>query len=97
MKYELILSAEAQNEVTEAVQWYRERAPFLDREFLNCLENGFSMIKRNPKMFPPVHRNYHKVLIQRFPYQIIYTVYDETILILAVFHAKRNPEDWKNR
>jgi len=72
MKYELILSLEAQNEVTEAVQWYRDRAPLLDK-------------------------NYHKVLIQRFPYQIIYTVYGETILILAVFHAKRNPEEWKKR
>ncbi|MBN2625362.1 MAG: type II toxin-antitoxin system RelE/ParE family toxin [Spirochaetales bacterium] len=97
MKYELVITSEAQNEIRDAIQWYRSKALYLDREFLNCLDNGFSMIKRNPLMFPIVHKNYRRILIRRFPYQIIYTLQESTILVLAVFHAKRNPEGWKNR
>ena len=48
-------------------------------------------------MFPVVHKNYRRVLIKRFPYQIIYTLQESTILVLAVFHAKRDPERWVNR
>lgn len=97
MKYELKISDEAQKEIWDAVYWYKEKAPFLDKEFLNCLDNGFSMICRNPKMFPLVHNDFRKVLIRRFPYQIIYKVDGSIILVLAVFHAKRDPKHWENR
>ncbi len=97
MEYNLVISSEAQREITEALLWYRGKAPYLDREFINCIENGFSMIRRNPLMFPAVHKHYRKLLIKRFPYQIIYTVQESEILVLAVFHARKNPERWKNR
>lgn len=48
MKYDLVIGQEAQNEIRDAVSWYREKADYLDQEFLNCLENAFSIIRRNP-------------------------------------------------
>jgi toxin ParE1/3/4 len=97
MKFSLILSKEAQTEIEDALIWYRDKAPNMDKEFLNCLGYGFSLIQKNPSMFPIVHKEYRRTLIRRFPFQIIFTIKDFTIVILAVFHAKRNPERWMNR
>ena len=48
-------------------------------------------------MFPFVLRNARKAVVRRFPYTVYYEIGEREIVILAVFHAKRNPEHWQKR
>ena len=62
-----------------------------------CVGEAISKIQRNPKMFPVALKNARKVMVRKFPYTIYYEIGREKIMILAVFHSKRDPEDWQTR
>ena len=38
-----------------------------------------------------------RLLIRGFPYAIFFVVSDETVTVIAVLHASRNPQYWVNR
>ena len=48
-------------------------------------------------MHAEVFQNVRKALVRRFPYGVFYQVEVGQVLVLAVFHAKRNPNIWHGR
>jgi len=87
----------AEIELHEAAEWYARQQAGLDTEFMRCIDEAVSRIRKYPDMFPVVLRNARKILVKRFPYTIYYEIGDDEIVVLAVFHAKRNPEHWQIR
>jgi len=59
----------------------------LDAEFMRCVDETISRIKRDPEMFPFALRNARKTVVKRFPYTVYYEIGEREIVILAVFHA----------
>ena len=53
--------------------------------------------RRSPDRYPRVHGTVRRGLVRRFPYGVFYVVTDDTIVILAVFHASRDPAGWRAR
>jgi len=47
--------------------------------------------------YPIVHRQMRRALVRRFPYQILYEIEIEEIIIYAIYHSARDPEAWKRR
>lgn len=88
---------EADIELHEAIEWYAHKKLGLDAEFMRCVDEAISRIRRNPRMFPVALRNARKTMVRRFPYTIFYEIGEEEIMVLAVFHSKRNPEVWQKR
>ena len=93
----LILRPEAEAEIADAFDWYEERVPGLGGEFLLCVDAVFNSILRNPLHFPRVHRTARRAITRRFPYEIFFVEDDECVVVLSVFHAKRNPAHWQQR
>jgi plasmid stabilization system protein ParE len=93
----LIVRPEAEAELAEAFSWYEQRIRGLGLAFLYCAEATNHAIQRSPKRFPIVHRTIRRALTKRFPYQILYVTGRKRIVILAVFHAKRDPKRWTAR
>lgn len=88
---------EADIELHKALEWYSKQKLGLDTEFMRCIDEAISRIQRNPEISPIALRNARKVLVKRFPYVIYYEVGNDEIMILAVFHAKRDPIQWQKR
>ena len=97
MSRRLIVRPEAEAEMAEAFDWYEDRVPGLGSEFLLCVDAVFSSILRNPQHFPHVHRVVRRALTRRFPYEVFFVEDDERVVVLSVFHAKRNPKRWHER
>lgn len=97
MKRNLIIRPEAESEMTEAFEWYEARVPELGSSFLLCLDAVFNSILRTPGQFPYIHKNVRRALIRRFPYEVFFLEEIERVIILSVFHAKRNPKHWRSR
>lgn len=97
MKRELILRPEAEAELAEAFDWYEAGAPGLGSEFLSCVDTAFDAILRNPRQFPAVHKIVRRALTRRFPYEVFFIEEQKRIVVLSVFHAKRNPKQWQQR
>ncbi len=97
MSRRLIVRPEAEAEMTEAFDWYEDRVPGLGSEFLLCVDAVFSAILRSPRQFPQVHKIVRRALTRRFPYEVFFIENHERIVVLAVFHAKRDPKRWRER
>jgi len=83
--------------MTEAFGWYEDCNPGLGDEFLLCLDAAFGSILRSPRQYPLVHRTTRRALIRRFPYEVFFVEEDRRIVVVAVFHAKRDPKCWRDR
>jgi toxin ParE1/3/4 len=94
---ELIIRPEAEAELGEAFEWHESRVQGLGSEFLLAIDATLAAILRNPLQHPLVHKAVRRALLRRFPYEIFFTLGDQHIVILAVFHAKRNPKRWIDR
>ena len=97
MTRELIIRPEAEIEMVEAYDWYEACLQGLGSDFLLSIDAILQAIARNPKQYPIVHRDSRRALARRFPYEVFFLDKGSRIVVLAVFHARRNPKDWRNR
>ncbi|MCP4755005.1 MAG: type II toxin-antitoxin system RelE/ParE family toxin [Proteobacteria bacterium] len=92
MKYKLIVTPEAEDDLSKAFTWYEERRKGLGHDFLLQVDAAFRFIERNPFVFPEVYKKTRRYLIKRFPYKILYRVVDPKIVVLAIIYGGRDPE-----
>jgi plasmid stabilization system protein ParE len=97
MTRELLVRPDAEAEMAEAQAWYESRSPGLGADFLLSMDAALQAVARNPLQFAVVHKNVRRALTKRFPYQIFYVVEEHRVVVLAVFHASRNPSVWQRR
>jgi plasmid stabilization system protein ParE len=88
---------EAEEDLKETVIWYENNKKGLGARFLLAVDAAVQSIVRYHQAYPLVYKNYRKKIIRRFPFQIIYTIEENNIEVLAVFHSSRNPDEWKSR
>ncbi|MDO8756630.1 MAG: type II toxin-antitoxin system RelE/ParE family toxin [Elusimicrobiota bacterium] len=93
----LRLRPEAQRELAEALSWYEKQVAGLGADFLFAVDACFQSILRHPQANPVVHKTIRRALLRRFPYEIFYIAGRGRIMVLAVFHAKRDPKHWVGR
>lgn len=97
MKHELVIRPEAEEELAEAFVWYEEQLRGLGSEFLISVDATVHAIVRNPRQFAKIHKDVRRALLHRFPYGVFFLVDGTRIIVLAFFHAKRNPKRWQER
>lgn len=93
----VIIRPEAQREVQEAFEWYEGLSIGLGYELLRAADACLDSIKRNPFAYPVQRKATRRALLRKFPFSIFYTVNESHIVIIAFFHARRNPIDWVRR
>ena len=97
MSLPVVLRVEAQTDFDEAFDWYDVRRPGLAADFAEAVQQVFDRISANPLLHAEVFQNVRKAVVHHFPYSIFYQVEPNQVLVLAVFHAKRDPRVWQAR
>jgi toxin ParE1/3/4 len=97
MSYVLIIRPEAEDDLTEARDWYNGRRDGLGAEFLTAVEESLDRVRESPLLRPPEYRSVRRFHIARFPYIVYYRILGETIEVIAVQHGGRNPRGWRGR
>ncbi len=87
----------AEIDVEEAFDWYERRRNGLGSDFLLSIEESIERCLRQPNMYPAVHRDIRRALIRRFPYGIFYIVAGEDLIVIAVLHVRRDPDQLQDR
>ena len=93
MQYRISFRQEANAELTSAYIWYEGQQEGLGERFVAKIQQRLTQIINNPEKYKVVYKNYREITIEKFPYQIVYVIekLKRQILIIAVFHTKRNP------
>ena len=93
MRYQISFRQEANVELANAYIWYEEQQEGLGERFVAKIQQRLNQIIDDPEKYKIVYKNYREITIEKFPYQIVYVIekLKRQILIIAVFHTKRNP------
>lgn len=91
------LIAEAEAELLDAGVYYEQQQPGLGFRFEREIDALFERIINNPLQFPEIDEGRRRALLRPFPYGVFYTVDQDQVTILAVFHLRRNPDVLKSR
>lgn len=97
VKLPVVLRPEAQSEFDEAFDWYEARRPGLGVEFVGEIEALLTRVSDAPERYQVVYREVRHAVSHRFPYAVLFKVESHQIVVLAVFHSKRNPHRWQTR
>ncbi len=97
MTLALVFQRAARREFDEAALWYEERRPGLGAEFVSEINRAVYLVAEDPERFPIMHRDVRCVRVRRFPYSVFFRIEPQRIVVLAVFHARRDPGVWQQR
>jgi plasmid stabilization system protein ParE len=84
-------------EYDSTFEWYLERNEVAASRFFAEIQFALVAICENPQRWPVVRRGTRKFILHNFPFSLIYRELPSKIQIVAVAHAKRRPDYWKDR
>jgi len=92
-------SSLASVELAGAVRWYESKRNGLGDDFLAEVARTIDRLALNPEAGNPISSDQktRRLLVSRFPYQIVYRMRPDEVVIVAVAHLKRKPGYWKHR
>jgi plasmid stabilization system protein ParE len=91
----LEIRAEASAHITEAFSWYEAQRPGLGWQLRDELNAAFTLLQGVPEAGPEVYRTLRRILLNRFPYAVYYSLIDDGVAIRAVIHTRRHPRAWR--
>lgn len=89
---QVALTLDAELDLSDAVQWYDSERSGLGAEFLDEVDRRIGLILAYPALGRAIHNDVRRVLLKRFPYGIYYKRAGDRIVVVAVFHQRRDPQ-----
>lgn len=88
---------EAGQEFRDAASWYRARNPIVASQFRAIASSAVRDVVKAPHRYPKYLHGTRRLVMQRFPFSIVYLDDPDLITIIAVAHGKRKPGYWRRR
>ena len=93
---------EASQEAIEAAAWYEYEQPGLGAEFFAAVEVAIDVIEENFIPLSPLpeqagHTGAKRLILERFPYDIVAIELPEETVVIAVARHSRKPGYWLER
>lgn len=97
MNYKIELHPEAVIDLEQAFEWYEFKKKGLGKALVLELDKSLERIRLYPQHYQVIDFGLQAVLLKKFPYKVIFKLLDSKIVVLAIFHQKRNPKRLKRR
>lgn len=86
----LKLHPKVEEDLIHTLNYYHDIDEQLESKFLEYLEFTFDKIKKFTHLYPYENEEVQKVTVEKFPYIVLYEQVEDIIMVLAIFHTKRN-------
>ncbi len=90
--YNLIIRDSVYQVIDDAYFWYEQASEGLGERFLGEIEMSLNKISNNPFYYSQYKQNYHRVVLNKSPYMIVYEVFEKDVVVLAAFHTSTNAD-----
>lgn len=97
MTRQVVFRRVARSEFDEAVAWYEGERVGLGLEFKDAVDEVLARIAATPLIFRAMRGPVRRAVVKRFPYTIHFLHEADQIVVLAVYHAARDPENLEAR
>ena len=91
------LHPEARLEFAHAAAYCEEQSLGLGHDFVHEVYHGIGRIMIQPGSALALGDGLWRLLLNEFPYGIIYSIEGDRILVAAIVHTRREPDSWKQR
>jgi len=81
----------------DAIEYYELHLTGLGRRFFNEVIETIDLIVQFPQLWAQNSEHTRKAVLRKFPYNLVYSMRDNMIYIIAVAHQNRVPEYWIDR
>lgn len=85
----------ASKALKEQARYYENRSRGLGQSFLDCVHDAEQFALSNPTGFREIDKwsGIRAIVIRRFPFRLLYAVRQDAILVVAITHTARKPDD----
>ncbi len=90
----VILSSLAELQIAEAAADYEKKQKQLGLRFLDCVEDAMLDIARHPEVFRRLRGDIRRIMLDVFPWGLLYTRVPDGIRILTLIHLHSDPDSW---
>jgi hypothetical protein len=98
MKFQLLVRAEAEKELTDACDFYDSEQVGLGDRLHEEVAKTLRAVEENPFLYPHAEKTgYRKAVLHTFPFSIYYCVTNNRVIVIAVHDARRDPMRWQER
>lgn len=92
MVFKVVISRLAESEIEQTIDYYENKRIGLGKDFLVYFKGYLKILKTNPELFSIKKTPFYRELpLKKFPFVIIYEVFQNEVIIYSVFHTSRNP------
>lgn len=95
MKY--FFHPQAELELISGIEYYEEHQKGLGKDFALEVNLTIERTLLYPDAWPEIDKEIRRSLLKRYPYGLLYTIKDNSVIILAVMNLHREPGYWKSR
>ena len=75
----------------------RAKRAGLGAEFVAEVDAALRRIEDQPNLYAIVFEDLRETLVHRFPYAIYYTAERDRVVVHAIMHTARDPQQWQAR
>lgn len=97
MSLRVLFRRAARDELENAAAWYEDRRSGLGEQFLSEIGDAIEKAAQRPQQYPVVLGDVRRTVCRRFPFAVYFRVRGDALVVLAVFHGRRDPAMWKRR
>lgn len=87
----------ARAELAEAARYYRGESPRLSQQFVSEVRGTITRIMEFLQSGSPEASGIRRVVLDRFPFTLVYRFEQRTVVILAAMHQRQQPDYWRGR
>src|SRR3954469_25614869 len=97
MSREVVFRRIARLEFEEAEAWYELKRPGWGLHFKEEVDYTLQRASDTPEQYRKLRGEIRRAVLRRFPFTIHFLAENDRIIVLAVFHGKRDPRRLKQR
>jgi plasmid stabilization system protein ParE len=91
------LHPDAEAEADRAFEWYWVRSESAAIGFDAAFRGAIATLRKSPQACSPFLKATRRIMLNRYPYFVVFRELPNAIQIVAVAHAKRRPGNWSSR
>lgn len=91
--YTLVIKPLAIDAAADAYNWYEQQSEGLGDAFVRELDKCFDKLEQTPLSYSKVHQHFRQLIMDKFPYVLVFEIIKKEVVVYAVFHTSRNPKE----